>query len=1733
MISKKNLLKKPLGVLCLLCLLLNAAHAQDDFVWLEAQDTASISVKNDKLKTEVSGWGHKEFLSGESWFQVKVESGSDVEKIVPDEGIVLSYKLNISKSANHEIWNRIGYEFVRSPFDWRMDGGDWARVEPTQLTTDLMALAVWTEVAWLKLGEKPLTAGPHTLEIRLPKTKNNKNETQRILYASDALLVYPGAFHPNGKYKPNENYRSAADEAATKNVFALPAPKMPGERAEIELKGDWEITRADEAVPNNPDEAMTDFPTQPHWQSIAVPSDKNTSRPDLLFAHRLWYRTKVNVPAAQNGRGYFLTFPHNSLMTTVVVNGQLCGFNRTPFARFTVDVSKAIKPGLNEIRVGIKDAWYGFTRNPNDPMKLRRMFNYPSGDDWFHKGFMDFAYPVWNNPQSGLLEAPIFTAAGAVYAGDVFPKPSVAGKQMRAEVTLNNSTNQEQRGEIRWAALNNKTGQVEKSFTPQTFTIAAQNEQIVNLAEAWPNPQLWWPDAPHLYRLRATIVLNNQPVDVRETTFGFREWSQRGPDFLLNGVRWTMWADLTPNDARTPEEFLKKYKGTNQRTFRLMMPGQGGGNWHFLGMDLKEALTFFDENGIVVRRNGPVDGEAIGYAFSEGDEALKKLYGTSMKVQLMNNWREQMVQQVKGERNHPSIHIWTIENEFAYINLINLLGNSPLMDEYENEIQKISDAVQAVDPTRPVMIDGGGALKKNTLPVHGDHYVFSSNDPRYPDLAYEPNTLGGGRGRWEWDQKRPRFIGEDFFANGINPADYAMWGGEGTFTGKAQTKPAVSLIFRMLSEGYRWAGQSAWHFWMGQGDTENKTVGNPYTAWSPRAVFVREWDWTFANGQNVKRTFGIFNDTQNAEPLTFTRTLLIGNKVWGSKVAWTKKSEHRVAPGTSEKFTETIPMPPFSIIFNFDWHDDVQLILKLEAGGKEIFRDSKKISLIPEIGTRTDPGHGSITSPLVGPERPIKVAEKAIPQTKFLLFDPNKKLAPFLKSENINFTALNSLENLPQDANVLIVGPDALSVEESTSSRLAAWASNGRRVIILEQKNPLKYQGLPAEIEPAGEKTAGSVGFIEDDNHMAFVGLKNKDFFTWAPDGKLYRGVYNKPTRGAKSLLQAGPRLGQSALVEVPVGSGFMLLSQLAIGEKWNANIVARKLLHNLLAYASGYKQEFRPVAVATDNQQLLKAIDALGLQYQKAEALAAVEDKNVKLLLVSATPQNLKSLVANQPKVEAFTARGGYIVFHGLTPEGLADYNKLVGFEHMIRPFKRERVTFSTVRNPLAAGLTLGDIVLLSGERIFGWTADEYVANDMFSYVVDYEDVAPFAKSSSFLFDNATNNFFQADAWKLINNFDAPKEGTVDIPMEFPKPVTIKEFTWVGNTLYSPQTRVNLVFDGKDKVSFKTEPNAEPQNFAIDPARSGQKITLQIAEWQVDPAKLQNGKVIIGIDNFYLKAARSPDFYAKVKPLLNIGGLMQYPRGAGGMVLCNLNFKESEAVPVNATKKRAILAALLRNLKAPFTGKTIIAGANLQYAPLDIGKQATQFRNERGWFGDKNFTFAALPTGTQTFAGVQFNVYDFPTSPVPNAIMLGGNGVPNNLPGSVKNIPVNRKADALFFLQAARIDNRMNNDDRQKNRKFEMARYVIHYADGTTETVPLYSEIDVENYRQKMPAAIPGAQIGWTKPYDNGEYAVAYVKQWTNPKPNIEIQSFDLEYGPDKRGVPVLLAVTAASAAK
>ena len=367
-------------------------------------------------------------------------------------------------------------------------------------------------------------------------------------------------------------------------------------------------------------------------------------------------------------------------------------------------------------------------------------------------------------------------------------------------------------------------GRSRRRSRPARSSSIRRRDVTLSLSAGWPDASLWWPDAPRMYRLRTTVKVDGRAVDVSETEFGFREWGIAGKDFLLNGIPWHGWADTHMH--ATPEEWLDFYRKSNQTFMRFW-----GTSW--MGLPPDEAMTFFDRNGVVVRRSGILDGEAIGYMAIETDAELKRKYGSEIKAELMDNWRDQLIAQVKGERNHPSIMIWSIENEWLYINCINLYGG--LMDKFEAAVVEVSNAVRAVDPTRPTMTDGGGATKSNLMPVHGDHYTAGPFS-EYPTLAYTPNTKGGGRGRWEWDQKRPRFIGEELFAAGHNPA-YSYFGGEEVFLGQQSARRAVGIAVRIMTEGARWTGNGAIQFWQGQDAASGQYAGN-----APLAVFCRQWD---------------------------------------------------------------------------------------------------------------------------------------------------------------------------------------------------------------------------------------------------------------------------------------------------------------------------------------------------------------------------------------------------------------------------------------------------------------------------------------------------------------------------------------------------------------------------------------------------------------------------------------------------------------------------------------------------------------------------------------------------------------------------------------------------------------------------------------------------------------------------------------------------------------------------
>ena len=282
---------------------------------------------------------------------------------------------------------------------------------------------------------------------------------------------------------------------------------------------------------------------------------------------------------------------------------------------------------------------------------------------------------------------------------------------------------------------------------------------------------------------------------------------------------------------------------------------------------------------------------------------------------------------------------------------------------------------------------------------------------------------------------------------------------------------------------------------------------------------------------------------------------------------------------------------------------------------------------------------------------------------------------------------------------------------------------------MLEQEHPLHFQALPSDLSPTDY--AGRVAFMENAEHPAFAGLAQADFFTWSGDHVVYRNVYKKATRGAVSLAHCDEQLGYSAIAECPVNEGLMVLCQMVVGEKLATDPVAQRLFDNLLSYCDRYVHVQKRTAVVMDPKSpAAKLLADAGLRFDVAgDILSVMADGTHQILVFDATPANLKVLAAAPDRVKAFTAKGGWLIAWGLTPDGLADFNRLVGVEHLIRPFELERVNLPAARDPLLSGITVRDVTMESGEQMFPWAGDKYLVDDEFTYVVDFDDIAPFCE--------------------------------------------------------------------------------------------------------------------------------------------------------------------------------------------------------------------------------------------------------------------------------------------------------------------------------------------------------------------------------------------------------------------
>lgn len=263
-----------------------------------------------------------------------------------------------------------------------------------------------------------------------------------------------------------------------------------------------------------------------------------------------------------------------------------------------------------------------------------------------------------------------------------------------------------------------------------------------------------------------------------------------------------------------------------------------------------------------------------------------------------------------------------------------------------------------------------------------------------------------------------------------------------------------------------------------------------------------------------------------------------------------------------------------------------------------------------------------------------------------------------------------------------------------------------------------------------------------------------------------------------------------------------------------------------------------------------------------------------------------------------------------GLDEKTIASFNKIVGFDHQIRPFGVEAATLDNTTDTLLLGVSPRDVTMYADEMIAPWMGLKKVSDRIFTNVVDGENIASFAKGVNL---QLANGLTTHDFWQYIQYISNPVNARINLELARPEVLT-KLNLWANPSYYYIKD-LQIVFDNNaaQAVPWTLEKTDRIQTLDLAGRRASQ-ITILIKGHY--PGK--SAQNIGGIDEIELFRKLPPDFDGKVVILTKPAGLVKYPIGKGGILLNQLDYSTKDT-DENILKKRKIYFNILRNMGASF----------------------------------------------------------------------------------------------------------------------------------------------------------------------------------------------------------------------
>lgn len=405
---------------------------------------------------------------------------------------------------------------------------------------------------------------------------------------------------------------------------------------------------------------------------------------------RASYQRTVDVPLSWTGKVIKVEFEGINYIAAVYVNNIFIGEHTGGCVPFSFDITDKVVPGSSfQLKVDVKGGSY---------QPIVDSAGYPQWPiGWYgHQQRWGFFSDVW------------LRSYGKAHIEDAYIKTSYQEKKIEVVYTLKNSDSISRTLTIEADAVRNNV--IEKSIVGQNVTLAPGESKEITLSSAWFNPALWMPDNPNLYILNSRLKEGGVVADQEKRRFGFREMWVSGNKYILNGTRVNLLGDSINFHSQS-------YKW---KRYRHIHPDTWSGTINKL-LDLNIRMVRFHQE--------PVQDFALDEADERGlmiiDESAiyardKYINSRTPKATYLENSKSWIKEWIKGRRNHPSIILWSAENEMG-VGWLKWLTNE--------QIKSLGDEIKKYDTTRSVIYDGDQDVGDTTVNYHyigGDNQRFPS-----------------------------------------------------------------------------------------------------------------------------------------------------------------------------------------------------------------------------------------------------------------------------------------------------------------------------------------------------------------------------------------------------------------------------------------------------------------------------------------------------------------------------------------------------------------------------------------------------------------------------------------------------------------------------------------------------------------------------------------------------------------------------------------------------------------------------------------------------------------------------------------------------------------------------------------------------------------------------------------------------------------------------------------------